>query len=255
MKTYGVKKLADLSGVSVRTLHHYDKIGLLKPSIRTESKYRLYGEKELLRLQQVLFYKELDFPLQEIREILDDPEFDTLKALNEHKSAIEEKQVRMSVLLQTLENTIQKLKGTIMLNDKDLYNGLPEEKAESYRKGAVSKYGDDQVQLAEKKLKQMSKQELQALKDRQTAVAKALQSLKMHDPESKEVQELIARHYEITRLFWGTAGSEDRQKEAYEGLGSLYEEDERFITSMTGTADPEFAAFLSKAMHVFARQL
>jgi DNA-binding transcriptional MerR regulator len=75
MDNYSVKRLSDLAGVSVRTLHLYDEIGLLKPSIRTDAGYRIYGEKELLRLQQILFYKELDFSLQEIAAILDHPEF------------------------------------------------------------------------------------------------------------------------------------------------------------------------------------
>ena len=78
MENYSVKKLSDLAGVSVRTLHLYDEIGLLKPSVRTSAGYRLYGERELLRLQQVLFYKELDFSLQEIAAILDHPEFDVV---------------------------------------------------------------------------------------------------------------------------------------------------------------------------------
>ena len=75
MAAYSVKKLAILAGVSVRTLHLYDQIGLLKPSLRTEARYRMYGEKELLRLQQILFFRELDMPLKEIGEILDKVEF------------------------------------------------------------------------------------------------------------------------------------------------------------------------------------
>ena len=88
MDNYSVKKLSQLAGVSVRTLHLYDKMGLLKPSVRTEARYRLYGEKELLRLQQILFYRELDIPLKDIQTILDDPEFDLLKALEAHKKAL-----------------------------------------------------------------------------------------------------------------------------------------------------------------------
>jgi len=85
---YSVKQLAKLAGVSVRTLHLYDQLGLLKPSIRTENRYRRYGETELLRLQQILFYKVLDFPLKEIGPILDDPDFDLLKALEDHKQSL-----------------------------------------------------------------------------------------------------------------------------------------------------------------------
>ncbi|MES2764506.1 MAG: MerR family transcriptional regulator, partial [Bacteroidota bacterium] len=88
---YKVQKLAEIAGVSVRTLHHYDQIGLLQPRIRSEAGYRMYGEAELLRLQQILFFKELDFPLKEIGAILDKPGFDVLEALSYHKKMIEEK--------------------------------------------------------------------------------------------------------------------------------------------------------------------
>ncbi len=81
MKTFTVKKLAEISGVSVRTLHYYDQIGLLRPSVRTEKKYRLYGNDELLRLQQILFFRELDFPLKDILEMIDEPDYDLVKAL------------------------------------------------------------------------------------------------------------------------------------------------------------------------------
>lgn len=85
MDKFSVNRLAKLAGVSVRTLHRYDGIGLLKPAIRAESKYRYYGKGELLRLQQILLYKEMDFTLAQIAEILGDPDFDLLKALGEHK--------------------------------------------------------------------------------------------------------------------------------------------------------------------------
>ena len=88
MKKYSVKKLAKLAGVTVRTLHHYDKIDLLKPALRSDKHYRYYGQEELLRLQQILFYKELGFPLQEIKEILEDPDFDLIEALESHKKAL-----------------------------------------------------------------------------------------------------------------------------------------------------------------------
>ena len=81
MAVYTVGQLARTAGVSVRTLHHYDHIGLLVPLSRTEAGYRLYKEQDLLRLQQILFFKELDLPLSEIRDILDDPEFDPVEAL------------------------------------------------------------------------------------------------------------------------------------------------------------------------------
>lgn len=86
-----VKEVADLVGISVRTLHHYDSINLLKPDNTTEAGYRLYNDKSLEKLQQILFFKELDFPLKKIKEILNDPSFDTKEALRLHKEMLLEK--------------------------------------------------------------------------------------------------------------------------------------------------------------------
>ena len=98
MKTYSISKLAGMAGVSIRTLHHYDHIGLLSPAARTAAGYRLYGETELLRLQQILFFKELDLPLSEVRSILHDPSFDQVQALQAHRSMLESQMERLSSL-------------------------------------------------------------------------------------------------------------------------------------------------------------
>ena len=140
-KRYSVQQLAKLAGVSVRTLHLYDEMGLLKPSLRTEAGYRLYEEKELLRLQQVLFYKELDFPLKDIGIILDDPDFDRIKALESHRITLQTRKARMEDLLSTIDKTIRHLKQEVMLSHEELYKGLPKERAEEWRKEATEKWG------------------------------------------------------------------------------------------------------------------
>jgi len=99
VKAYTVSRLARMAGVSVRTLHHYDQIGLLKPLARTEAGYRLYGEPELLRLQQILFFRELDMPLDEVRQILDDPGFDQVAALDHHRQSLQRRMERLTCLL------------------------------------------------------------------------------------------------------------------------------------------------------------
>ena len=150
MKQYSVKQLAKLAGVSVRTLHLYDEKGLLKPFVRTEAKYRYYGEKELLKLQQILFYKELDFSLQDIGDIMNDPDFDVINALESHKTALKARQNRLSTLLQTIDKTIfHLLNKDKMLQHEDLYEGLPKEKAEAYRAEAIERWGQDTVEKSE----------------------------------------------------------------------------------------------------------
>lgn len=251
MDTYSVKKLAALAGVSVRTLHLYDRIGLLKPSARTTAGYRSYGEKELLKLQQILFYKELDFPLRAIADILDSPDFDLVQALKSHRSALQSRSSRISTMLTTIDKTIFQLKNNCMLNHEELYEGLPKEKAAAYRKEAIEKWGPDAIRQSEDHLYKMGREDREKLNRESNDVTQALASLMQEDPASDKVQALIARHYACIRMYWGTAGSADTQAAAYHGLGQLYISDPRFA-SRDGKPDPDFALFLARAMTHFA---
>ncbi len=251
MQKYSVKQLAKLAGVSVRTLHVYDKMGLLKPLFRTEAKYRLYGEQELLRLQQILFYKELDFQLQEIAQILDDKDFDVMDSLKNHKLNLRAKQDRLATLIVTIDKTIENLKkDTVMSNPAELYEGLSVEKAQSYRIEAIEKYGEE-VHKSEQALLKLTKPQIAELKTEQVEIAQKLFALMHKNIESEQVQTQIAQHYENIRKFWGTHGSVDSQADAYAGLGQLYVDDERF-TMIDGKSQHEYALFLSKAMKYFA---
>lgn len=252
MKEYRVKEVSKLSGVSVRTLHHYDSIGLLKPSSRAESGYRYYGQEQLLRLQQILFYKELDFPLREIREVLDAPGFDLAGALTNHKSTLEARRKRISHLLVTIDTTIQNLKkGEIMTNPAQLYEGLPKEVGTTYRQKALDEYGQEAVEQSEKELMKLGKAGIQKLKVEQDQIASEIFALQHENPESEAVQRQIARHYANIRMFWGTSSLPDKQAEAYAGLGDLYVSDARF-TAVDGVAQPTFALFMQQAMRHFA---
>lgn len=251
MRTFSVNKLAKLAGVSVRTLHHYDRLGLLKPSVRTEARYRLYGEKELIRLQQILFYKELDFSLHEILAILENPDFDIVTALKSHKTALQERRDRLSALLVTIDKTISKLKGeSVMLTDNELYEGFP--KGKQYRQEAAEKYGTLAVEESENKLRKLGKEGFAQLKAESEAVAKTLFGLMDQDPASEVVQQQIDRHYALIRQFWGESVCESKNmQEAYKGLAQLYVDDLRY-TSQNGQENPAYAAFMNKAMVYFA---
>jgi DNA-binding transcriptional MerR regulator len=143
MTKYSVKQLSELAGVSIRALHHYDKIGLLVPSYRSESNYRYYGREELFRLQQILFYKELGFPLKEITEIMNDPAFDLIKALEFHKKELHKKIERNHQLLTTIEKTISELNNSSRIHfenkkntmtEKEIYAGFSEKEINSVKK-------------------------------------------------------------------------------------------------------------------------
>src|SRR5690606_28416220 len=137
--------------------------GLLKPSIRTAVGYRLYGEGELLRLQQILFYKELDFGLKEIAALINRPDFNLIDALEGQKKLLKARRKRIDRLLATLDKTILHKKGEIKMNYEELYDGLPKEQAAAWRKEALEKW-PDQVKQSEKVLIGMSKEEFEVLK-------------------------------------------------------------------------------------------
>jgi DNA-binding transcriptional MerR regulator len=248
---YSVKQIAQLAGVSVRTLHLYDKTGLLKPAIRTRAGYRQYGEAELLRLQQILFYRELDLPLKAIAEILNDPHFDLIRALAGHKTALRVRRDRLNTLLNTIDKTIMNLKNKTMNNAEELYEGMPKEQAAAWRREAIDKWGEDTVLRSEKALLEMDKLDLDQLKADQKDIAHQLKLLASKAPESDEVQEQIARHYANIRGFWGVSDPTDLKAETYKGLAGLYVADERY-TASDGKADPEFASFMRKGMLYFA---
>lgn len=250
MEYYSVKKLAKLAGVSVRTLHLYDHMGLLTPSVRTEARYRLYGEKDLLRLQQILFYRELDLPLKEIGDILDDPAFDLAQALESHKMALRAKHQRISTLIETIDKTLDHLKNKTMLDVEELYDGLSSEKMTAYREEAMQRWGKERVQQGEDILRKLSKSQLDVMKKELEIVMKQLSAAMGKDPLGREVQTLVAVHYKLMLQFTGRT-PEQGTKEFYIYLSEMYIQDERY-TTVNGVTDPAFTQFMQQAMKHYA---
>jgi DNA-binding transcriptional MerR regulator len=246
------RQLAQLAGVSVRTLHHYDRVGLLRPAVRTEARYRHYGPPELQRLQQILFYRELDFSLEEIRGLLEEPDFDLLGALQGQRRALLARRDRLTVLLGTLDNTISQLKGErTVLTNEELYAGFPRDEAEAYRREVVARYGAATIEASEQHLRQLGPNGLQALIAEQKAIGRAFQEHLGQDAHSPAVQQLVARHYANIVGFWGTAVPADQRLETYRGLAQLYLDDPRYTA---GPEQPAYAALLSAAMRYFVDQ-
>jgi DNA-binding transcriptional MerR regulator len=228
-RAYTVQQLARLAGVSVRTLHHYDHIGLLKPSARTAAGYRLYGEADLLRLQQILFFRELDFPLAEIQAILDDPRFDQVKALRDHRQLLQQQADRLERLLKTIEKTLSRLtEDTMTMTDEELYEGFTPEQIERYTREANEMYDPKAVAEANRRVRSMTRAQWQAVKAEGGAVAQQLADLMDKAPSDVAVQAAVARHYAWVDNFWHPTA------ESYRGLGQGY------------AAHPEFRAFYEK---------
>lgn len=145
-----------MAGVTPRTLHHYDEIGLLKPSRIGDNGYRYYGEESLLKLQQILFYRELDFPLDDIRKIMGRRDFDVLSALETHKESLTRQMERTKRLLVTVDNTINHIKGEKLMSQKGLFEGFSEEEQEKYALEAEQLYDPETVRRSNRKWKAYS---------------------------------------------------------------------------------------------------
>ena len=243
---YTVKNLSELSKVTVRALHFYEEEGLLKPSYYGANGYRYYEEKQLLELQQILFFKELGFSLKQIKKVLGRSDFDQLAALQSHKKALSLEWEKIGKLIGTIDKTIQHIKGNVKMEDKDIFQG--------FGQITVGK-GDEPYFNAEVLVLKSLKQPREEVDGSERVnIAKAGNELyrrvaecmeKGKTPFSKEVQSLVKKHHAFSEKFHGST------KEVYKALSKLYREHPEFRKQL----DPihlELAEFLAEAMDVFA---
>lgn len=225
---YTVNQLAKLAGVSARTLRYYDQIGLLKPARVTEAGYRIYGPREVDRLQQILFYHELGVRLDMIREILSDPAYDEVKALREHYRLLVQKRAHLDKLIATLAKTLRHREDGKPMRDEEKFQGFKEklirENEERYGAEAREKYGDDTVDASNAKLMGLTQEEFDAM----TALSEEVMVLlkEAHatgDPSSALAKKLVEKHKEWLTFMWPSYS-----EEAHAGLAEMYVADERF---------------------------
>ncbi len=244
---YTVKQLAKLAGVSVRTLHYYDEIGLLKPSSVGGNGYRHYEEEALLKLQQILFYRELELSLDEIKTVVGRPDFDVMSALQSHREALQGRVKRLKRLLQTVDKTIDHLKGNETMSAKGLFEGFSEEEQEKYALEAEQMYDPETVRASNRKWKATPP----AQKERILAEGKAIYSdLAKAMPKgaaSPEVQAVIARWHQNMQNFWSP------NDEQLLGLADLYNDDPRFKANYD-KVDPKLAEFMREAVKVYVEE-
>ena len=242
--TYTVRQLAQLAGVTVRTLHYYDQIGLLKPGRLTDNGYRVYTEKAVLPLQQIMFYRELGFSLEEIRDIMGRPDYDVLRALRGHRELLLKRAERISELLATVDRTIGQLKGDGNMDIKDYYQGFDEKQIEAYRDEVRQRWGEETLKDSEARVMSMGKDGLAAVQAEGAAIFQAIadNSAKGHD--SPEVQEQIAKWRKWLEHFYSYSD------EAVLGLGQMYSQDPRFAESFRKYGEG-FPHFLTKAIEQF----
>lgn len=153
---YTIQKLAHLAGISTRTLRYYDQIGLLSPARTNEAGYRIYGTKEVDVLQQILFYKEMGLELAQVKEAIQDAEFDSLAALHSHLEKLIEKRRQIDLLIENVKKTIGKEEGKNKMSDREKFEGfkkeLVEKNEQKYGKEVREKYGDEVVDQSNAKM-------------------------------------------------------------------------------------------------------
>lgn len=251
-KALTVKQLAAISGVTVRTLHHYDEIGLLKPAYVGENGYRYYERSQLLRLQQILFQREFGVPLNEIADLLDMEGEDQVGVLMRHRERLEAEAKRYADLIQTIDRTIDGIKGHDDMKNADLYRGFSAEKQAEYEAWLIERYGDPmkaEIERSRKAMAKMSEAEqkaaMQELHDVEQALAEGLR--RGVDPVSDVVDGMIRRH----RAWVAAAWDKPCPPEAYIGLADLYLSHPDFVKRYE-TIEPGFADWLTSAMKAHA---
>ncbi|KIL39845.1 MerR family transcriptional regulator [Gordoniibacillus kamchatkensis] len=247
---YTVQKLGRLAGVSTRTLRFYDEIGILKPARINSSGYRIYGQKEVDRLQQILFYRELGVSLDRIKQIVTDPSFNGADALKEHREQLLDKRKQLDLLISNVEKTIALYEGRITMTDKEKFEGfkqkLMEDNENKYGKEIREKYGDDVVDKSNEKLMNMTQEQHEAAARLVAEMTSTLaEAFKTGDPAGELAQKAAELHKQWLMFYWS-----EYSKEGHAGLAQMYVDDERF-TAHYDAEQPGTAAFLRDAIHIY----
>jgi DNA-binding transcriptional MerR regulator len=240
---YTIKKIADLAGVTTRTLRYYDQIGLLSPAQTGDNGYRYYDQGSLLTLQQIMFFRELDVPLKDIQLILDHPDFDLLQALQDHRRTLQAKARRLETLIDTVDETIATIKGDWIMNDKNYFEGFDESQ---YEDEVKERWGDTpQYAESQRKWKSYTKEQKDALKQQGGEITIRMVGTAENTPSDPAIQQAVADYYAYL-------------------IGNFYQCDVEFLRNLSDmwVEDPRFAvnydrireggaAFVRQAVHIF----
>ena len=241
---FTVKQLSNMAGITPRTLHYYDEIGLLKPSRVGANGYRYYEEEALLRLQQILLYRELDMPLDDIKEIMGHREFDVLGALQNHKQELGKRIARLERLIATVDRTIDHVKGNNAMSEKQLFDVFNEEQQAEYEKEAMQMYDPETVKASNKKWRSSTTAEKQRIGEEGNAVYQDLIQAMPKGAGSPEAQACVERWRKHMEYFWVP------NDEQLLGLANHYNDDPRFKANFD-KVHPDLAAFMRSAVSVY----
>jgi DNA-binding transcriptional MerR regulator len=241
---YTVGRVADLSGVTVRTLHHYDEIGLLSPGGRSAAGYRLYEDSDLERLQRILFYRELGFPLEEIATIVDDPRTDALGHLRRQRGLLTERIERLNAMVDAIDHEMEARTMDIRLTPEERLEVFGEFRPEDHAEEAERRWGETEAyKESNRRVSKYTKEDWQQLKAEEeeisTRLAAAFEAGLAHDSE-EAIAAVEAHREHISRWFYECG------YEMHRGLTEMYVSDERF-RSHYDTKTPGLARYIKEA--------
>ena len=249
IKEYSVGQLARLSGVTVRTLHHYDSVGLLHPAHVATNGYRTYGRTELLRLQEILYYRAFGMSLADIAAVLDDGS--AIARLTAHRARLATQAAQANALLETLDRTIATLTKDTNMTDQDLYAPFDAETQTAHENWLVETYGPEMAAVVS-----TSKEAVASLPD---GIAGAMEDLREIEtqlveafaggaqPGDNRLVEMLETHRAFMTRMWG----QDCSAQAYAGLADMYLSHPDFVSRYERLA-PQFSQWLPRAMKAYA---
>jgi DNA-binding transcriptional MerR regulator len=242
---YTIKEIADLACVTTRTLRYYDQIGLLYPAEIGDNGYRYYNQRSLMKLQQILFFRELDVPLNDIQLIISRPDFNLMQALEEHRQSLKVKATRLNKLIETIDNTMEMMKGGSSMTAKDYFTGFDESQYQEEareRWGKTSKYAESQ-----KKWTSYTKEQKEAIKmegDRLTL--RMVNEDPAASPDDPDVQAAIDEYLAYINDYFYTC-----DVASLRGLADMWVQDLRFGENYEKIR-PGGAEFVRDAVHIYS---
>lgn len=251
---YTIQKLANLAGISTRTLRYYDEIGILKPARINASGYRIYGQEQVDRLQQIMFYRELSMQLEHIKDILNEPDFDITKALIQHREKLLAKRERIDMLIDNIHKTLDEKEGSRIMTNQEKFEGfkkrLIEENEKKYGNEVREKYGEEAMNASKAKMMNLTQEQYDAWTKLENKLNQMLiKAMETGDPASELAQKTADLHKQWLTFTWS-----QYSKEAHAGVTQMYVEDERF-SAYYDQIQLGSAKFLRDAVQIYIRNL
>lgn len=243
-----IHELAKLSGITTRTLRYYDEIGLLIPEKKIETGYRIYEQQHIDRLQQILFFRELGMPLDQIKDILNAEGFEQLKSLRQHQKALLQKKHYIMGLLETVEMSIQSIEEGLTMTNEQKFEGFKQQMIDdnelNFGKEIRGKYGEDSVLAAYSKIQNMTAEQYKAVQELEGRLLERLkEAMELGDPTAAIAEEAAELHKRWLCFYWPKY-----TKEAHAGLAQMYVADQRFTEYYDSRAGSGATQFLTASI-------